>query len=98
MVGWVFFSVIVGLGTAFGGEAPSLLLALMYLFGIAFFFSLPIAIVAEIVRWYRARKHIKAPKREPSGLGPARAQVYCRQCGKQILSGSMYCDQCGNRL
>lgn len=41
MVGWVFFSVIVGIGTAFGGQAPSSLWALMYLFGIAFYFSLP---------------------------------------------------------
>jgi hypothetical protein len=60
MVGWVFFSVIVGVGTAFGGQAPPGLWALVYLFGIAFYFSLPVAIIAEVVRWYRRKKAPKA--------------------------------------
>lgn len=55
MVGWIAFSVIVGVGEAFGGNAPMSLQAFVYLFGILFFFSLPVAVIAEIVRW-RKRK------------------------------------------
>lgn len=97
MVGWVFFGVIAGVAE-FAGEASPLLSGLMYLFGIVFFFSLPVAIVAEIVRWYRTRKHIEAPEVEPSRLEPTRAVVYCRHCGREMPSGSLYCDQCGTRL
>jgi hypothetical protein len=98
MVGWISFSVIVGVGTALGGQAPGLLWTLVYLFGGLFYFSLPIAVVAEIIRWYRTRKHVKAPEAEPSRLGGARPVVYCHQCGRQMPSGSLYCDRCGTRL
>jgi hypothetical protein len=50
MVGWVFFSVIVGVGEGLGGTAPFGLQALVYIFGLVFFFSLPVAVIAEIVR------------------------------------------------
>jgi hypothetical protein len=56
MVGWVFFSVIVGVSTGLGGQASPLLWVLVYVFGILFFFSLPVAIIAEIVRWRRRKR------------------------------------------
>jgi len=55
MVGWFFFGVIVELQEALG-EVNPLILALVYVFGALFFFSLPIAIVVEIVRWRRRRR------------------------------------------
>lgn len=75
MVGWISFSVIVGVVTGLGGQASGLAWTFVYLFGVLFYFSLPIAVVAEIVRWYRRRKHVKAPEAEPSRLGPARPAV-----------------------
>jgi hypothetical protein len=98
MVGWVFFSVIVGVGTAFGGQAPPGLWALVYLFGIAFYFSLPIAIIAEVVRWYRRKKAPKPLTPQAHQPSPASAAVCCSQCGKQVRPGSLYCDRCGTRL
>jgi hypothetical protein len=102
MVGWFLFSVVVGVGRAVGGQVPLAYWALLYLFGIVFFFSLPVAIVAEIVRWYRTRKQITAPmtapEAEPSRSRPARAVICCRQCGMQMPSDSKYCNQCGTRL
>ena len=95
MVGWIAFSLIVGVVTGLGGQAPGLWI-FVYLFGVLFYFSLPVAIVAEAIRWYRRRKHVKAPEVEPAR--PATPVVYCRQCGRQMPSGSLYCDQCGTRL
>lgn len=56
MVGWIAFSVIGGLGEAVSGEANPTLKALVYIFGTIFFFSLPVAIILEIIRWIRKRK------------------------------------------
>jgi len=48
--------------SSFGAFAESLkgqagaAVVVMYISGFIFFFSLPVAIVAEIVRWYRKRK------------------------------------------
>jgi len=39
-----------------------------------------------------------APEAEPSRTPPAMPVIYCRQCGKQMPSGSLYCNQCGTRL
>jgi len=44
MMGWISFSVAVGVATGLGTQASPLLWALMYLFGITFFFGLPAAI------------------------------------------------------
>lgn len=56
MVGWIAFSVIYGFGLGLGGSPNPELQALVYLFGLIFFFSLPVAIIAEIVRWRRRKR------------------------------------------
>lgn len=56
MVGWFFFSIVVGIGMGIGAEVPPLYIALVYIFGILFFFSLPISIIAEIIRWWKRRR------------------------------------------
>ena len=52
---WIIFSVIYGVGLGFGAPENPMLTSLVYLFGALFFFSLPIAIILEIVRWIRHR-------------------------------------------
>ena len=39
-----------------------------------------------------------APEAVPSTTRPAIPVIYCRQCGKQMPSGSLYCDRCGTKL
>jgi len=51
---WFYFSITAAL-EHFAGQ-PGLSTALMYLFGLLFFFILPVTFVAEIVRWWRRRK------------------------------------------
>jgi len=65
MVGWVFFSVIVGVGKGLGGTVSSGLQNLVYVFGVLFFFSLPIAVIAEIVRWWKRRSIPKTSSTTP---------------------------------
>jgi hypothetical protein len=108
MVGWVFFSVIVGVGTGLAGqkltEAPPLLLALMYLFGIVFFFSLPAAVVAEIVRWRRKKSKAAASiasRVERVGLerrGVIGQSTSRPRCGTTIDPRMWYCPNCHARL
>ena len=108
MVGWVFFSVIVGVGTGLAGqkvsEAPPLLLALMYLFGIVFFFSLPVAVIAEIVRWRRNKTRGAAPIVSRSGRvgqergGSKEPPALCPACGTRIDPRMWYCPNCHARL
>ena len=57
---WFLFSVTAAF-EAIAGEA-GVSTALMYVFGILFFFSLPVAIIAEVVCWWKRRK-IEAAKR-----------------------------------
>ncbi|XOB41574.1 MAG: hypothetical protein ACKKMS_02540 [Candidatus Nealsonbacteria bacterium] len=59
MVGWIAFSVIGGLGEGITGEADPTFKALVSFFGMIFFFSLPVAIIFEIIRWARKRKRRK---------------------------------------
>jgi hypothetical protein len=56
MVGWIAFSVIYGVGLSLGASPNPTLQAFVYLFGAVFYFSLPVAVVAEIIRWRRKRK------------------------------------------
>ena len=51
---WFLFSVLVGFEAAFSGTSQWMIP--MYIFGAIFFFSLPVAAVAEIVRWWKRRQ------------------------------------------
>ena len=51
---WFLFSVTAAFEMLVGEPGQST--ALMYVFGLLFFFSLPVSIVAEIIRWRRQRK------------------------------------------
>jgi hypothetical protein len=52
----VAFSVIYGIAAGFGSQIPSAGWVLIYLFGAIFFFSLPVAIMAEVIRWRRKKR------------------------------------------
>jgi hypothetical protein len=99
MVGWVFFSVIVGVGTGLAGqelsEAPPLLLALMYLFGIAFFFSLPVAVIAEIVRWRKNTTVRRVGLERRREIGQL---ALCPKCGTRIDPRMWFCPNCHAQL
>jgi hypothetical protein len=51
---WVYFSVIGGISEAISGDVS--LMPLVQIFGILFFFSMPVTIIAEVIRWKRRRK------------------------------------------
>jgi hypothetical protein len=51
---WWLFSVSAGLEMFAKGSSSQM--ALVYLFGIIFLFSLPVTVIAEIVRWARGRR------------------------------------------
>jgi len=55
LIGWVVFSIFAAL-SSFGGHQSILMMVLMYIFGIVFFFSLPVAVIAEIILWIRRRQ------------------------------------------
>jgi len=51
---WVYFSVIAGAESAFGGGTT--MMPYVYMFGLLFFFSLPATVIAEVIRWRRLKK------------------------------------------
>jgi len=53
---WAIFSVIGALGEIATHDKPTLMLGLMYLFGLLLFFSLPVTVVIELENWVRRRK------------------------------------------
>jgi len=55
MFGWLTFSCIGGTGEAVTGQKDQFMLALVYLFGVLFFFSMPVAITIEIVAWIKRK-------------------------------------------
>ena len=102
---WIIFSVMWGFTAAFGQVSPELT-ALMYLFGIMFFFGFPVAIVVEIVQWIRRKrkKAVAMPVTEPLvSMAPA-APVselkakYCSECGMALTpigaTGKSFCSKC----
>ena len=56
MMGWIVFSFIWGTGKGLGVEVPTSLTALVYFFGILFYLSLPVSIIAEIICWIRKKR------------------------------------------
>jgi len=56
MIGWITFSTICGLSLGFTGECSGILLFLVYFFGLLFFFSLPVSIIVEIVKFVKSKK------------------------------------------
>ncbi|MEM0302338.1 MAG: hypothetical protein QXI54_04105 [Archaeoglobaceae archaeon] len=53
------FSVICGLEAGLTGECSGVSRALVYLFGIVFFFSLPVSILVEIIQFVKKRERKK---------------------------------------
>lgn len=99
---WVMFSVIGALGEVATGQKSPLMLALMYIFGIMFFFSLPVAFVIEIVNWFRRRGmgKVEIRSKSPSATLPPTSQsvYYCTKCGKPLKYllqyQKWYCENC----
>jgi len=56
LIGWIAFSVIGGFTRGLSAQVNPTLHFFIYLFGLIFFLSLPIAIIAEIIRWIRKRR------------------------------------------
>jgi hypothetical protein len=94
-----------GFTAAFGEVSPELT-ALMYLFGIMFFFGFPITLVVEIAQWARRRrKRIVAVPFAPPVIRTAPAAPvselkakYCSECGTVITpigaTGKSFCSKC----
>ncbi|ADB58454.1 hypothetical protein Arcpr_1405 [Archaeoglobus profundus DSM 5631] len=57
LVGWVTFSVVGALEKFTTAKLSSI--TLIYFFGLTFFFSLPIAILLEIVKWIKTKRKTK---------------------------------------
>ncbi len=60
LVGWVTFSIVGGLEKFTTAKLSPITIFLIYFFGLAFFFSLPIAILIEIVRWIKIKRKLKS--------------------------------------
>ena len=69
LFGWVAFSVMYGILAGLGSKIPTTGYFLIDLFGIIFFFSLPMDLVAEVARW-RRRKIKSEQNRQPQADYP----------------------------
>jgi hypothetical protein len=56
IIGWLLFSIIGGIGGAITGGVPSIVMFWVVFFGVLALFSLPIAVIIEIVRWIKRKK------------------------------------------
>ncbi|MEM3475369.1 MAG: hypothetical protein QW589_08065 [Candidatus Bathyarchaeia archaeon] len=102
---WVMFSVL-AVFEALVGEVGSMT-ALMYVFGILFFFSLPVAIVIEVINWVRKRRtrqiqavaKAEAEKVITPSISSVVKSKYCIECGIELKplgeTGKMMCPKCG---
>lgn len=66
--------------------APSGLVVITGILGLAMIFGIPAGIVGEIVRWRRSKRAQKgaAPSLQQTVSSPVK---YCTQCGKQVQTG-----------
>jgi hypothetical protein len=99
---WVLFSAVAAAGEFGTGRVDPGMMTLVYLFGILFYFSLPVAIVIEVVNWTRRRKqkqvvvvgqpHITVP------VTTQQAIKFCTRCGATLAAmgatGTRICPQC----
>lgn len=60
LVGWVTFSIFGAFEKFTTAKLSPLTIFLIYFFGLTFFFSLPIAILIEIVRWIKIKRSSKS--------------------------------------
>ncbi len=60
LVGWVTFSIVGGLEKFTTAKLSSITAFLIYLFGLLFFFSLPFAILVEIVEWIKRKRKFRS--------------------------------------
>ena len=99
---WTMFSVVGAFGEFASGQKDPFMLALVYIFGVMFFFSIPIAIVGEILLWARRRKQkrIAAVSQSPVAVPVATPQVtkFCTECGTTLqtvgVTGARICPKC----
>ena len=99
---WVLFSVVAGVSLGITGHASSEVMALMYLFGILFFFSLPVAIVGEVARYAKRRRqgHVESPSEQPVSAPTTASKTtsFCSQCGTALqimgMTGRKMCPKC----
>jgi len=55
-IGWIAVSTYFGIATGLGGDPGEFFLALIWVFGLAWMFSLPLTIGFEIVQWFEKRQ------------------------------------------
>jgi hypothetical protein len=99
---WVLFSAVAAAGEFGTGRVDPGMMMLVYLFGILFFFSLPVAIVIEAVKWAQRRKQKKlaAVSQPPVVVSDAAPQAtkFCTKCGTTLetvgATGARICPKC----
>jgi hypothetical protein len=99
---WVLFSAVAAAGEFGSGHVDPGMMTLVYLFGALFYFSLPVAIVIEVVKWARRRKQKQvAPVSQPPVRVPIttpQATSFCTQCGTSLrpvgVTGTKMCPNC----
>jgi RNase P subunit RPR2 len=99
---WIMFSVVYGIIGGFSGRVPPEGMALVYLFGSMFLFSLPAAVFIEIVNWVRRRGKtevdVRAEAMPTIRLHKTQQIYYCTKCGKPLGYNwqlqRWYCESC----
>lgn len=85
---WVLFSAVAAAGEFGTGHVDPGMMTLVYLFGILFFFSLPVAIVIEAVKWVRKRRQKQAANVSQSPVSvpvtTPQATKFCTKCGTTL--------------
>lgn len=99
---WVLFSAVAAAGEFGSGRADPGMMTLVYLFGVLFYFSLPVAIVIEVAKWARRRKQkqvgsVNQPRVSVPITTP-QATSFCIQCGTALrpvgVTGTKMCPKC----
>ena len=98
---WVMFSFVGAIGQIGTGQVSPGMMTLVSLFGMLFFFSLPVTVVMELVGWIRRRRLRQAAVKVEAPIGsalPLKKPKYCMDCGVELQSvgetGKSFCPKC----
>jgi hypothetical protein len=96
---WILLSWAGAIGELATGEKDPGMLGLVYVFGFMFLFSFPIAIVAEILLWFRRRRKRQAAVIQWAASSATVVRTkYCTHCGTALVpmgtTGKSFCPKC----
>ncbi|MEM2107644.1 MAG: hypothetical protein QXV46_07545 [Candidatus Bathyarchaeia archaeon] len=101
---WIIISVIYGIGLGLGAKENPTMQGLVYLFGSLFLFSVPVALVIEIVNWIRlkgSKKTIVRMEATPTLPLITQPVYFCTNCGRPLKYNPQmqkwHCQSCGVR-